>query len=138
VFGLKLKSPNAAAILKAGLAKSHTLENLARTYHPIHLYNIVKQLHATVEFLPSAYFDPDWVLFDVYETARAAASQRYGIAMFVLFFQEKRPNIQVTDFYPGAFAFHWHNQWKKHIEEGTIPSTFLKYYERKEAAGRLK
>ena len=45
--------------------------------------------------LPCAWFDPAWL----------------EGAGFSAFFQETADTIQLATFYPGAFAYHWHNQW---------------------------
>jgi hypothetical protein len=118
----------------------------------MNLYPMALNLNATIEMLPSAYFDPLWVVLDEgYSSAKEAAGQRYGVSDW-LFFDEpvtaaapsvpiladnnndKKTLTSVEDFFPGNFAFHWHNQWNKAIAKGSMAWKFLEYYDRKEAA----
>ena len=142
VMGLQKKSRNTAALLKASLGRVDRLEDLAKLYHPQALYKLAQSGNASIELLPSAYFDPLWVVEDVYDDeSKQAVKEQYGLSGFVSWFKEKRPVTTCTqpiEFFPGAFTFHWHNQWNEPIVNGTIPWMFLKYYESQDAAVRIE
>lgn len=56
--------------------------------------------------LPSGFFDPFWLSFDVHD----ASPPRY-FQSFADFFGPSRTACSFDEFYAGAFAYHWHNQW---------------------------
>jgi hypothetical protein len=157
VFGLSFKSRNAALLLKAGLKgiSVSDMKQFSRQYHPANLHRLGRKQNATIEMLPSAYFDPLWVIRDEnYKSAKEAAGQRYGASDWGTWWDEpvvaaassvpiladnNNDNKALTtrsveDFFPGAFAFHWHNQWNRAIAKGSMVGKFLEYYDRKEAA----
>lgn len=140
VFGLQLKSSNTATLLEKGLKHIQSLEDLSQHFRPMPISALVQETNASIDRLPSTYFDPLWVLYDntKYEAARNSAEQRYGTWSFRRLFDPALPNIQVADFFPGAFVFHWHNQWTKRIEQESIARAFLDYYDGIEAAAGLQ
>ena len=137
VFGLQLASPNTAALLVKPLQLAKDFNDLSERFHPHSIFKLVQETNSSVDLLPSAYFDPLWVVTDGYETAKPSAEQRYGLETFQEMFDPGRNTIQTTAFFPGAFVFHWHNQWGKQIVNKSIAGAFLNYYDSKEAAGMI-
>jgi hypothetical protein len=131
VFHLREGSRNAAVLLEMALSKSNHGQAgpLTRALFPSDLYRNIGN-STTIDMLPSAYFDPLWVVMDVYGEGAPAAKSRYGLNNFHRFFTEKNEmDEDSAHFFPGAFAFHWHNQWKVNIEKGSSADLFLRHYE---------
>jgi hypothetical protein len=138
VLGLRLGSPNSGALLGNVMGAARTAEDLNRWFHPENFTKLVRQMNADVDILPSTYFDAVWVINDGYKTPKKAMKQRYGISTFEdLFDYKPDPPVQRTDFLPGCFVYHWHNQWEKSIVNGTLAKAFLDYYDEREAAEGL-
>jgi hypothetical protein len=71
--------------------------------------------------LPSAVFDPLWAHHDRRDVAASAPFDR-----FEELFRSPRGRDRgrpgggsLRDFFPGAFAFHWHNHWSTPVEPGS-------------------
>jgi glycosyl transferase-like sugar-binding protein len=63
--------------------------------------------------LPSAFFDPLWMHADGTDRLETAPFDGFD-GLFRKFgwrFRPKRGIESRREFFPGAFAFHWHNQW---------------------------
>jgi hypothetical protein len=63
--------------------------------------------------LPVFIFDPAWVAND-----RKIPDNPY-LNSFPEFFASSAP-VRLEDFFPGSYAYHWHNQWSTPIREDTI------------------
>jgi hypothetical protein len=63
--------------------------------------------------LPCGFFDPLWPHRDQRERLRRPPFDRFGdfFRAFGLSFRRKRWIRSSRDFFPGAFAYHWHNCW---------------------------
>jgi hypothetical protein len=63
--------------------------------------------------LPCAFFDPLWPHFDGRDRLESAPFDDWS-GFFRKFSWRFRPGPDArsySDFFPGAFAYHWHNQW---------------------------
>ena len=125
---LQKGSKNAEFLVRLALEQSQYAASqraLAHVLHPQRLhYNLQKIPQSTVEMLPSAYFDPLWVIMD-----NSASRELYGLQQWDDFFTEPNDVSSVEAFFKGAFAFHWHNQWKADIVQGSSADMFLQHYE---------
>lgn len=126
---LHLGSPNAAKLIRVALHSSN-INEMRYTLHPERLYRAITKMKGTIELLPSAYFDPLWIVVDVYGEGAPAARERYGLASYKEFFSVMNSNGNVRrdprrNFFPGAFAFHWHNQWDAIFEIGSTAHLFM-------------
>ena len=116
---LKLGSPNALVLLQYGLnAARGSAKKLIHLYFPQYIHLLFHRLNIThtIRVLPSAFFDPLWIVMDAYGEGSPVALDRFGVAHVRMFFQARNavPSIQedvMANFFPGAFTFHWHNQW---------------------------
>ena len=73
--------------------------------------------------LPCGYFDPLWPHHDRRERLRAAPFDRFDdfFRPFGLRFRRRRGVGSMRDFFPGAFAYHWHNFW----DAREVPSSYF-------------
>jgi hypothetical protein len=137
VFHLQFQSPNIRLLLQTALQHDPIHADL---FHPHALYHHLVQQNGTVELLPSAYFEPFWVAYDIYPMAQLIPRQRYGLDRFDPFFDPipvtNKNSMMISPplpphqyFFPGAFAFHWHNQWTKSIMEHSITESFMQYFD---------
>lgn len=95
-----------------------------------HCKRMTPRVGTLVEMLPSAYFDPSWVMYDKQLTAtQRYASKQYGAFSFgSYFFQAKQIAHARDGFFPGAFAYHWHNQFDEPFGNNSIAETFWLYF----------
>lgn len=140
VLGMRFKSPNTGTLLEFVLKHAYSIDRLNSYLHPICFYRIAVELRRLdIQILPSAYFDPLWVVNDGFssiESVLSDTSSRYGISNFEGFFETiGNQNYNVSDFFPGVFVFHWHNMWDHLIVPGTMAHMFQQYYDEKELAG---
>ncbi len=64
--------------------------------------------------LPSAVTDPLWLVDGGHARSTHAPFRRFPAFMkpFGRLLHRRRPNLRaLEDFFPGAFAYHWHNEW---------------------------
>ena len=59
--------------------------------------------------LPCAWFDPAWL-------------ENNYIEDFSHFFYTNKKRYNLKNFFPGAFAYHWHNRWNFPVKQGSIIS----------------
>lgn len=62
--------------------------------------------------LPCSWFNGDWI------------SNPYNIGT-EKFFEYTDKKYDFTNFFTGAFCYHWHNKWDKHIEQNSIISQLI-------------
>ena len=55
---------------------------------------------------PSSFFDPFWLCFDKKDFSNYAYFHRFSD-----FFSPMEVQCSLERFYPGAFTYHWHNNW---------------------------
>lgn len=86
----------------------------ARTAHPDALFSFDRKHPGDFLILPSASFSPLWLRVDGKDHSSASVPftrfshffQRFG------WFHRRDRSIRASlDFFPGAFAYHWHNLW---------------------------
>jgi hypothetical protein len=104
---------------------------------PRHVLNFAEQGDVDLLVLPCAAFDPLWPLVDGKDSSRAAPFDT-----FVQFFHPrshagvKRSEIRcLRDFFPGSFAYHWHNCWKEPEHTASYFSLFNREFDER-LAGR--
>ncbi|MBB6271032.1 hypothetical protein HDF26_001459 [Pedobacter cryoconitis] len=114
ILSLKKKSNLSAYILNKGIKKRTVLPWIILNYSDSYL----KKLHV----LPCAFFDPVW---------QGLASAKSPLDDFPDFFRKfddqftNRLGIEsYKDFFPGCYAYHWHNQWKKTEYEDSLFGIF--------------
>jgi hypothetical protein len=75
--------------------------------------------------LPCAFFDPAWMHVDGKDRLRGAPFSRFEdfFRPFDWRFRPRRSIRSFRDFFPGAFTYHWHNQW-------TLPEVERSYFGR--------
>lgn len=63
--------------------------------------------------LPCAFFDPLWLHHDGHDLYAGAPLRRFGdfFRPFGVRHRRRREIRSYRDFFPGAFAYHWHNLW---------------------------
>lgn len=130
---MKLGSYNAYKVIELSLKKLKRGMSLKNVFYPESFYRLIQKENVTIAMLPSAYFDPIWIVADRYGEGAPAALERYGLKHFNDFLVKKNENKNVivdarSNFFPGAFAFHWHNQWKTTIQPGSSADIFLRQY----------
>lgn len=137
IFHLQYQSNNTRLLLLAILTQTDFAADL---FHPQTLSKILISLNSTVQLLPTSYFDPLWIIKDVYSIAAPIALKRYMLNSFELFFDNNPLMIQKQleqqdqyfllheQFFPGAFAFHWHNQWHSIIKNESIAASFVNFF----------
>lgn len=59
--------------------------------------------------LPCIWFDAGWI--------KTATTKKES---FTTFLKNTEEICNFDNFFPGAFCYHWHNQWKKKIEDTSI------------------
>lgn len=74
--------------------------------------------------LPCSFFDPVWLDVD-----GICKSNLIPFRKFNDFFKKTDKKISYKDFCKGAFAYHWHNQWKIEEEEGSYFDQFDKEFD---------
>ena len=68
--------------------------------------------------LPCAFFDPIWNITNI-------NNYDYPITRFEdLFTEYKNKNISYKEFFRGAYAYHWHNQWNRKIDKNSLFDIF--------------
>jgi len=83
-----------------------------------------------IEYLPSTYFDPAWYIKDLrLHEATTWSKERYHLGSFGKVFFHSQPEAwDYRDFFPGAFAFHWHNFYGKGPEQHSVAETFPDHF----------
>lgn len=85
----------------------------ARSAHSNPMLSYERRLPGDFLVLPAAAFSPLWLHVDGKERADAAPFTRFAdfFRRFGWFFQRDAAIRSPEDFFPGAFAYHWHNLW---------------------------
>jgi hypothetical protein len=98
---------------------------------PRHVLNFAEQGDVDLLVLPCAAFDPLWPHVDSKDTSRSTPFDE-----FVQFFQPRSALPRKTasvhclaDFFPGSFAYHWHNCWKEPEHEGSYFGLFNREFD---------
>jgi hypothetical protein len=107
VLRLRKGSATALRLLERCAAKN--------SCHPRHALNFGEQKDLDLLVLPCPFFDPLWPHADRLDTSLAAPFDEFD-QFFRPFNSRYRPWPEihgVADFFPGAFAYHWHNGWKE-------------------------
>ncbi len=102
--------------LHAGSPAAAHLLARARAAGTPHPRAILPETDAPPGFLllPSAVTDPLWLVDGGHARSAHAPFRRFPAFMkaFGRLFHRRRPEIRtLDDFFPGAFAYHWHNEW---------------------------
>jgi hypothetical protein len=111
VMHFRRGSANGAALLERGTR--------VRTFWPRQLLDfgslagVVRDLHV----LPAFAFDPLWIDRDRRQRVNDYCNT------FEDFFTAPGA-VGLDDFFPGAYAYHWHNQWTTPIRPGTLAGRF--------------
>jgi hypothetical protein len=87
-------------------------QSIVRGCRPQTLLTFQENKHLELLVLPTAVFDPLWLTFDKHDNYDAA--HFLGFDDFFRPFDDQflRPNLRShNEFFPGAFAYHWHNRW---------------------------
>lgn len=79
----------------------------------LYKYNVVSRLLRNVYLLPVFAFDPAWMAHD------RRLKENPHCNRFDDFFDNQTP-VNLAEFFPCSYAYHWHNRWKKPIRQGTI------------------
>lgn len=134
---LKLGSPNAHILIKWVLEDTSFPGWdvwLSDKVFPSNIYHSMVKRNATIELLPSSYFDPLWVGNEGYWEAMDAANSRYGISTFGKPFFHNVNNVTSvredarSNFFPGVFAFHFHNSWKEKFVPGSTADLLMQQF----------
>jgi hypothetical protein len=67
--------------------------------------------------LPCAFFDPLWLRFDGHDPEAHVPFSHFD--SFFNTSEDASPAAVDERFFPGAFAYHWHNRWDAKEEEGS-------------------
>jgi hypothetical protein len=143
VFHLHRGSSNAAKLVEQGLQTRYfwqfdTVNRLCRAFHPKYVHRTIEQHHGNVELLPSAYMDPHWVCFDMrLDRVNDHTERVYGLRDWYSMFAAQDAETTVESFFPGAFAYHWHSQYRRSIGRNSVAAVFLRRYEEIRASGRF-
>jgi Glycosyltransferase sugar-binding region containing DXD motif len=129
------QSPTAKTILCNILERSGSGKNTGRlvsdSYPRKVCQQVVEDTNLQLKIFPSAFFDPLWIATDTYGCAKTAAVERYGVGDFGSFFTTPNVVLHGKDpfaaFFPGAYTFHWHNQWNAKFEPNSTAALFLQH-----------
>ncbi len=87
----------------------------ARTAHPDALFSFERKHPGDFLILPSSSFSPLWLRVDGKDNATGPVPFNRFSGFFRRFgwFFRRDPKIRTSlDFFPGAYAYHWHNMWR--------------------------
>lgn len=145
VFGARQGSPFAGAVIQSALktaagvnASTGNVTFDARlfngAFHPLRVLNRVPpKVAAQVEALPSMPFDPVWLTYDTPDSKTHNLTLIHRVRTWKDFFDKPAPHIVPprvpTDLFAGAFAHHWHNNWKAPFEEKSLFGRLVSAYE---------
>jgi hypothetical protein len=91
------------------------------------LYKRAQNAGAIFQILPTCYFDAMWPR-EI--TGCDHGNGKLGKWQFDDFWKPDLPGVATFgDFYPGAFAFHWHNRWMNPIAPNSPFALARDYYE---------
>jgi hypothetical protein len=87
--------------------------NAARSAHANPMLSFDRRLPGDFIVLPAAAFSPLWLHVDGKEHLRNAPLHRFSdfFRRFGWFFRHDPAIRSSSDFFPGAYAYHWHNLW---------------------------
>ncbi|MEW9668169.1 glycosyltransferase [Ammoniphilus sp. 3BR4] len=87
-----------------------------KSCHPRKVLRLDYNIDLDLLVLPCPFFDPLWPHHDREDKYKAAPFQRFEdfFRKFDKKFQRKPTIHSYRDFFPGAFAYHWHNVWDAH------------------------
>lgn len=96
------------------------------TLRPARLLKFAELDSATDDVLvyPSFAFDPLWIAHDENQVIFEHCNQ------FDDFFA-KTDRVELSNFFPGAYAYHWHNQWNRSIKPTSIAGQFYEEVSRR-------
>lgn len=105
---LRLKSNSSCA--RALLEKCSAVRNCG----PRSVLRFEHDCYPDFSVLPCALFDPLWPHNDKQEKLEHAPFNRFAdfFKPFGVFFRRQKDIESISQFFPGAFAYHWHNQWQ--------------------------
>jgi Glycosyltransferase sugar-binding region containing DXD motif len=141
VMSLRHGSDNARSILHNILTTQPavSMRSFSSAVHPFGVLRLVQSFNGTVEMLPSAYFDPSWVAMDGYVIGRNWTGQEFGLETPTEFFQTPTAPVSklknIKSFFPGAFAYHWHNKWMTEQEHDSVAAVFAAHFEQIRKSG---
>jgi len=131
VFGMISGSTVSTALLRYVLTSKNTTDAASRM-HPRLLFNDLQGTSAKkdIEYLPSTYFDPTWYIWDLRMSETMSWSKaRYHLGEIGKSFFHFQPEaLDYNDFFPGVFAFHWHNSFSKGSQNHSVADTFYKHF----------
>jgi hypothetical protein len=117
-WGTKQPYGNSAFMrLRQGSETAHEILATAaakRSCHPHTIFHFDHCADLDILVLPCPFFDPLWPHHEGSDTYEAAPFSRFR-GFFRRFgpraFPQTAPILTYRDFFPGAFAYHWHNYW---------------------------
>tara|TARA_Y100000592_G_scaffold99967_1_gene177997 strand:- start:4482 stop:5381 length:900 start_codon:yes stop_codon:yes gene_type:complete len=110
-FGVKTNYPNNAVIISLTPYSKEmidSLEYLRRAGGFSSMRNTTYESELSWKILPCSWFDPTWV------------ANHKRIRMKGGFFNPRWRDFNFGNFFPGCFAFHWHNQWDQPLGKDCI------------------
>ena len=133
VLHLKKGSLNLFKLLESTLKEASSLTDMVNLLSPVNVHARHLNMGGAVEMLPSAYFDPSWVMYDLASPAMTWTSSAYGMSKFPTFFEDPAPHVKTIErpqeFVTGCFAYHWHNQWDSEFGERSVAAVFERHFE---------
>ena len=112
-------------------------ENIAETvketgtFIPWVVFNYNNKKIKDLLVYPCAFFDPVWNITNI-------ENYSYPIQSFDEFFTKKCTLNTYKEFFPGAYAYHWHNRWNMTPIAGSFFDVFNKELSREFNANRIK
>jgi hypothetical protein len=105
-------SPNIRALARRGLHEG--------TFFPPRLFDLTgdSSWPARVVALPSFLFSPAWIAHDTGMATNAYCNH-------IDDFFESTTTVSWADFFPGSYAYHWHNGWNRPIRKSSIVGQLL-------------
>jgi hypothetical protein len=118
VLRLRQESAAAAALLARCAARG--------SCHPKHALAFDESADLDLLVLPCPFFDPLWPHYDRRDRCDAAPFTRFQdfFREFGWLFRSRRDIQSYRDFFPGVFAYHWHNCW----EAKEHPSSYFGFF----------
>jgi mannosyltransferase OCH1-like enzyme len=96
------------------------------------LYTKIRKINKNWTVFPCAFFNTEWQIGGNPEISKIIEGDK-ELKNFI-----SKPMIKTkysTEFYDGSFSWHWHNSWKKEIENGSkwqlLEEKFLKEFKNK-------
>jgi hypothetical protein len=68
--------------------------------------------------------------------AQILTFERYGLHDFSDFFDQRREEFLRELFFPGIFAYHWHNMFDSQLQRNSVAGGFYQHFEQLKANGR--